>query len=199
MKKLLALLSALVLCFSLSTCAYTEEMVPDYLDLLLEAAVTGDGEAGRLAAAERNAYLDRCRSAEPRVDFDDLMLLARLIQAEAGDSRYSDEMRLCVGEVVLNRVASPEYPDTLEEVIFQKGQYRYTEEPEFRDGLLPSRASAQAALRLLLGERMMEPQVLFQSDYRIGPVYARFFDRLTGYTYFCESMRRDLYPSASDA
>ena len=99
---------------------------------------------------------------------------------------------MCVGEVVLNRVASPEFPDTLEAVVFQQGQYPCAQEPEFAD-LRPSRACAEAALSLLLGERRLAPQVVYQSSRQIGPAFVRFYDRRLGYTYFCESVYPELY------
>ena len=198
MKKLLVLLSALGTMFLLSTCAFApKEAVPDYLGMLLDAAVTGNREAGLQAAQARNEYLDAVHSQEPRVDFDELMLLSRLIEAEVGETRFSDQVRLWVGEIALNRVASPEFPDTLEEVVFQPGQFRSASQPEFRDGLLPRRASVRAALCLLLGQRQLAPQVLYQANYRLGPVYTQFYDSSENQVlYFCESVNRSLYEGA---
>lgn len=197
MRKLLALLSALIMALGLSTCAHMKPAAPpDYLGRMAEAALAGDTEAGRQIAAERDAWLDSLGSAEARIDFDELFLLSRLIEAEAGEDRFSDELRLCVGEVALNRVASPEFPDTLEDVIYQPGQYLSVSQPEFRDGLLPRKASVRAALRLLQGERMLAPQVLYQSHVRLGPIFARFYDSIDmRTTYFCESVNRKLYPA----
>ena len=112
--------------------------------------------------------------------------------AEAGDRIYSEAYRMCVGELVLNRVASPEFPNTLEEVAYQSGQFLCVGEPEFED-LRPSRSCTEAALRLLLGERRLAPQVLYRSPWQIGPAYVRFYDRRLGYTYFCESVYPELY------
>lgn len=52
---------------------------------------------------------------------NDYELLAELIYAEAGGG--SSEMKYAVGSVVLNRIASERFPDTMSEVIFQEGQY----------------------------------------------------------------------------
>ncbi len=58
---------------------------------------------------------------------EDLKLLARLIHAEArGESL---EGKIAVGAVVLNRVNSPHFPDTVAEVIFQKNTYVYQFSP----------------------------------------------------------------------
>ena len=176
---------------SLNTCA-REQCVPDYRALLVEAVTEGDVEAGRASAEERNALIEQGKLSEEPVDFDELQLLSRLIYAEAGDRAFSEAYRMCVGELVLNRVASPEFPDTLEEVAYQRGQFLCVGEPEFED-LRPSRACTEAALRLLLGERRLAPQVLYRSRWQIGPAYVRFYDRLLGYTYYCESVYPELY------
>lgn len=51
----------------------------------------------------------------------DVMLLACLIHAEAGGQSY--EGKLAVANVVLNRVKSSKYPDSIKSVIYQSGQF----------------------------------------------------------------------------
>jgi len=51
----------------------------------------------------------------------DLQLLAALIQCEAGGESY--EGKVAVGAVVMNRVASSGYPDTIQGVVFASGQF----------------------------------------------------------------------------
>jgi hypothetical protein len=48
----------------------------------------------------------------------ELDLLARLIRAEAGIESY--KCKLWVGSIVINRIKSDEFPDTLEDVIYQR-------------------------------------------------------------------------------
>lgn len=50
-------------------------------------------------------------------------LLACVIYQEAGGDACSDLCRFMVGDVVLNRVADSRFPDTIEEVLTQRGQY----------------------------------------------------------------------------
>ena len=52
---------------------------------------------------------------------DDLRLLAALIHCEAGSETYNG--KLAVGAVVMNRVRSGAYPDTISGVIFASGQF----------------------------------------------------------------------------
>lgn len=54
-------------------------------------------------------------------DYSDLDLLAAIIWCEAGNQPY-DGM-VAVGEVVMNRVASPSFPNTIAEVLEQPGQF----------------------------------------------------------------------------
>jgi len=204
MKRLfLCLLTVLIVLPLLSGFSTQEEAPPgpapapasdeqiDYLSVMLRAAMAGDTEAGRAAELARSEQLG---AADTPVAFDDLFLLAKLIQSEAGSTRIGLEWRMCVGEVVLNRVASPEFPDSIEEVVFQPGQYAEAGTEEFRCTLTPDETSVRAALRLLQGERLMAPQVVFQANFQQGAgVYTLFYDRLYGYTYFCTSPHPELY------
>lgn len=55
---------------------------------------------------------------------DDLILLAALIECEAGSRNY--EGMLAVGSVVVNRMKSRYYPNTLYGVVYQSGQFSPT-------------------------------------------------------------------------
>ncbi len=198
MKRLLLALLLLALAPLLSACAKVEAPPePDYLCLMENAAIAGDQEAGPLAQYARNRKLDETESGEVKIAFDDLYLLSRLIYVEAGDPKISDTQRMCVGEVVLNRVASPEYPDSLAAVIYQEGQYPAAATAAFQTETFPNRVSAQTAMRLLLGERILEPQVVIQShQHAEGEIYVKFCNKrgfLYTYTYFCASPHPELY------
>ena len=52
---------------------------------------------------------------------DEVTLLAAIIQCEAGGEAY--EGQVAVGAVVMNRVKSSRFPNTIEGVIYQKGQF----------------------------------------------------------------------------
>lgn len=67
--------------------------------------------------SEKEAVVETSAS----VSQDDLTLLAAIIECEAGGEPYAGQ--LAVGAVVLNRVQSSEFPDTIAGVIYQKGQF----------------------------------------------------------------------------
>ncbi len=169
------------------------DMIAYYLGQMSAAAAAGDTEAGLEAEANRNALIDRNGSGEVKIAFDDLYLLSKLISAEAGSDWLSADFRMCVGEVVLNRVASPEFPDTIYDVVYQKNQYSSVSSPSF-SSLVPGQDCVDVALRLLQGERLMVPSVVFQSNYAQGEIFSIHEDRRLGNTYFCVSSNLDLYP-----
>ena len=172
---------------------YEVDMAAYYLGDLLAAAASGDVQAGREAEENRNAAIRAQSIRADAISFDDLSLLARVIFSEAGSYWLSEEFRLCVGEVVLNRVASPEFPDSIHDVVYQKGQYSVVNTPGF-ESLAPGEDCVDIALRLLRGERRMVPSVVFQSDYVQGELFAVYSDLRLGTTYFCVSDNIDLYP-----
>lgn len=176
-----------------STVTLELDMAAYYLDVMAKAAVEGDIQAGREAAQYRSEIIDQNGSGEVKISFDDLYLLAKLICAEAGSDWLSDDFRLCVGEVVLNRVASPEFPDSISDVVYQKGQYASAGTAAFAS-LVPSQACVDAALRLMQGERKMAPSVVFQSDHEQGEIFSMYTDRRLGTTFFCVSPNQELYP-----
>lgn len=55
------------------------------------------------------------------VSSSDLDLMAAIIECEAGGESY--EGKIGVGAVILNRMRSSEFPNTLSEVIYQSGQF----------------------------------------------------------------------------
>lgn len=196
MKKLFSVLFLLALLGFLSGCAMPAKPEPDYRALLIRAAVHGDTQGGRLAAEARNARLDELGSLDARVDFDELLLLSRYLTLRAGNERQSDTLRFCTGEVLLNRVASPEFPDTLAEVLGQEGEYPETQTADFA-ALLPSRPCAEAALELLLGRRLLDERAVYQCEGSPrGQVCAAFCDRWYHTTYFCLSEHPELYERA---
>ena len=60
-------------------------------------------------------------SGDSYYDADDLYWLSRIIYAESGNQ--SLEGKIAVGNVVLNRVASPLFPNTVYDVLFQRNQF----------------------------------------------------------------------------
>lgn len=119
---------------------------------------------------------------------EDLDLLARIIYQEAGCMWLSDEHQLLVGAVVMNRVNSSMFPNTVHDVIYQPGQYGpaiygtlYNATPDER-----TYANAEAILN---GEFDCPDNILWQAGFVQGDgVYEAIYDETLGTTtYFCYS------------
>lgn len=166
----------------------------DYMARMVDCAQRGDLERGREAQRCREEKIAALGLSYPGVDFDELLLLSRLIYAEAGSDWLDEHWKMAVGEVVLNRVASPEFPDTLREVVTQPGQY-YGPTEWYLDWLYPDRASVVAAMKLLSGERVLnEPAVVFQANGTQGSgVFLELRDEYLGSTFLCYSYYMELY------
>ena len=120
---------------------------------------------------------------------EDLEYLAKVMYCEAGSSWITDEQQMLFGAVVLNRVASPEFPNTIKKVVLQKGQYH----PELFTK--PDKRTYNNARRLLEGyDTGMPSSVVFQANFKQGSgVWKSIkFDNL-GYTYFCHANNMKYY------
>jgi hypothetical protein len=158
----------------------------NYLYLMEAAAVMGDAETGLAEESARDAKIDREGLNYQHILWEDLYYLSKIMYSEAGSVWLSDEWKMAVGEVVLNRVASPKFPDTVKEVVFQQGQYSRANSTYFHN-LRPNMRCVELALRLLQGERVLNnPDVLYQSNEPQGSgTYRAYHDKLLGWTYFC--------------
>ena len=171
-----------------------EEYRVDYAEIMQRCALVGDVETGRDAALRRDAKIDALGLDYGKVDFDELYLISKIITSEAGSYWIPREWKLSVGEVVLNRVSSPEFPDTVADVIYQRGQYHGSNSRYFQR-LLPFEDCVEVAWALLNGERVLcDRSVVFQANFSQGGGTAvKYTDKLLGSTYFCYSAKPWLY------
>lgn len=117
-----------------------------------------------------------CFGAEKYTD-SDLDILSHLICGEAeGCSR---DMKLSVGSVVLNRVKDERFPDTIEEVVFQEGQYSCTWDGNYYR--TPSEDTIDIAKYLLNNGSVLEPEVVWQAEFVQGNGIFKQIDNM----YFC--------------
>lgn len=107
---------------------------------------------------------------------DDLYVLAHIIDAEMGVESWED--KIITGSVVLNRVASSQFPNTIRKVVFQKGQYSPTWSGSFYRE--PSAESWKAARYLLENGSQIPSNVLYQAEFKQGSVWKR-----TKAAYYC--------------
>lgn len=114
---------------------------------------------------------------------EDLYWLSRIISAEAGCTWIPDWVQIAVGSVVLNRVNSPLYPNTIKDVIFQPGQYG----PAW-SGMIyyePQSRCVENAKYLLENGSQIPNNVFGQSGETWGKeIYAIYYDSVLGTTMY---------------
>ena len=108
------------------------------------------------------------RSAEAAVEEDpifsveEIQLLAAAMELENGMN--SDLCVILTGTVIINRVLSKNYPNTIKGVLFDKGQYaRHTVENLYK--VKVSDRVMSLALRVAT-HRPIDPEIVFQSQYK---------------------------------
>lgn len=112
----------------------------------------------------------------PTYTAEELELLALVIYQEAGGDACSDDTRLKVGTVVMNRVADHRYPDTLRDVVLQRAQYGRL---YWTGAVWPERASKageahavarayECAEKVLEGYRALPADTVFQAEFVQG-------------------------------
>ena len=118
--------------------------------------------------------------AERSYTDDDLWYLSRVIQAESG--YCTQQMQEYVGSVVLNRVADDRFPDTIEEVILQPGQYSTASFLASQD---PTQQAIAVAVDLLENGSKLPEDIVWQANFSQGSY--TYITLSTSYStmYFC--------------
>lgn len=119
---------------------------------------------------------DHGGSSDPN-QWNELTMLAHLIAAEAADDKLDE---LMVGAVVMNRVHSDKYPDTLKECIEQSGQYACYSNGSYQSKKLTDSEIASAK-QVLSGEFAIPENVVFQAQF----VQGSYTFMINGVHYYC--------------
>lgn len=101
---------------------------------------------------------------EPAYTANDFYVLSHIISAEAGNC--SEDMMISVGSVVLNRVADERFPNDIESVVFQAGQYSPTWNGAFYAE--PTEGALEVAEMLLEDGSQIDASVVWQAEFPQG-------------------------------
>ena len=128
---------------------------------------------------------------EPVISYSekDLEYLAIVIYQEAGGDNFSDDTRLKVGTVVMNRVADPRFPDDLHGVLTQERQYgllHWTGVVWADRAKNPGEEHAvkrayECAEQILMGYRSFGEDVIWQAEFPQGSEIVAYQEGM----YFC--------------
>lgn len=136
-------------------------------------------EQAEQAQPEADPYEMTQEELEEELFYDSLELLACCVEAEAGNQDLYGK-RLVV-DVVLNRVDSPDFPDTIEEVILQRGSngvYQFSVVGNGRIYQMEPAEETYEAIRLELESRTNTEILFFTAEGYIpyGKPWAKVWD-----------------------
>lgn len=101
-----------------------------------DAKLSWDGATGTIRITRGSGGI---QSGDSYYNQEDLFWLSRIIYAESGNQPLEGQM--AVGNVVMNRVASPAYPNTVQGVLAQKNQFS-----TYKSGALANRTPNQSSI-----------------------------------------------------
>lgn len=109
--------------------------------------LTVDGIAGTKTLRAMGIYSSSTTSGSSSTNSNDVNLLARLVYGEARGEPYAGQV--AVAAVVLNRVKSSSFPNTIAGVIYQKGAFNVVDDGQIN--LSPNSTAKKAAQDALNG------------------------------------------------
>lgn len=110
---------------TISPLAETIDQIPEVAEKVVKkaekkAAKAAEKKAEQVTQSTSKKY--KAKKNEPiSATVSEKKLLAALIYCEAGNQPFKGQV--AVGAVVMNRIASKKYPNTMRKVIYQKGQF----------------------------------------------------------------------------
>ena len=167
-------------------CAQADAVINDLISTadVMKRGTFGGSQEGRAVFEKLDANsmalmelaVDSAQAANPAglrfpsYTQEDLYILAHVICGEA--QSYPDDEQLYVGSVVLNRVGHPSFPNTIQDVVFQRGQYACTRDGNYNRE--PTPQNWANAKYLLENGSVLPGNVVWQSGGRQGNgVYIR--------------------------
>lgn len=143
------------------------------LSLVLQKAAERNVDVIKIVMERRRQELERRERLQK-----DINLTAEVIYWENWYTDKNKEAAYDTGAVAWNRVKSPEFPNTLEGVLYQKGQYSTTK--YFFTQELPKECYEMAEDIVLNGTPDVPETVLFQATFKQGKVW-----KVINGEYFC--------------
>lgn len=136
---------------------------------------TGSGETGVQATAETAMEQEEpVREVFTGYSESDYNVLLRIVQAEAGNCDI--EGRVMVANVILNRVESGSFPNTITKVVYQKHQFSPVSNGSIKRCKVTTE-TVEAVERALAGEDLTDGALYFMNRRASSKKNANWFDR----------------------
>ena len=121
----------------------------------------------------------------------ELQILTNAIYCESGHTE--DALRLDVGSVIMNRINDSRFPNTIYDVLTQKGQYRYwyvtqdcTNWCKQQDSYYETdyySMCENAAKQILMGNTTLDSKTVWQANFKQGNNITKYYPKYN--MYFC--------------
>ena len=122
----------------------TAVLISGLLLFCMNVHASGYTEVGEYGRPGVLVLGDSEEQIQEEIFLGELELLAQLVEAEAGNQEF--EGKCLVVDVILNRVESPDFPNTISEVIFQEGQFSVIKNGAFEKAAWHMQESDYAAV-----------------------------------------------------
>lgn len=126
---------------------------------------------------------------KPEINYE-LKILAKIVAAEALGEPFQG--KLAVASVVINRVEAKEFPNTIQEVIYQKNQFHGVSSPLFNQ---PNKDCYRAAKRALEGAIITEALYYANTDTATNKGWLRYIreiypnqEKIGNHTFFLNNI-----------
>ncbi len=111
--------------------------------------------------------------AKPKYTQEDINLLAEVIYWENWHTDKEKKTAYWTGAVVMNRVKSEKFPDTIKEVLYQKNPTQYSTTKYFFTEELPPECYEMAEQILKDGTPDVPENVLYQATFKQGDIWQK--------------------------
>ena len=183
----LLMINLLFLAGLLSLCRIEEirqELQQTILEVHTEESLLADKESIMMGIASRTSSGQRVvdcselqRESKYRLEQEDLEVLLRIVEAEAGCE--DEDGKLLVANVILNRLNSEKFPDTITEIVFQR-ENGVSQFSPIADGsynrVSISEETVNAVGRALAGEDISQGAMYFAARKYADSESMRWFD-----------------------
>ncbi len=181
------LITALLMLALLAVPAHAYE--GDRITTARQAALHEAADILRSCGYAEDSEVIKAIQAEWRAEQERLDIIAKVIDNEAPPEWCEWDHSVAVGVVVLNRVASPLFPNTVRDVVAAPGQYLRSYTYGFTD---TSRIAYEVAKAALDGDHEVPEDCYWQDTHKQGASVWKAFTVDTGYfrstTYICRGV-----------
>jgi hypothetical protein len=164
---------------------FKQQLATDYQDIMIEEQISDEEESNQyMLNNENNDGVKVSIQKEKKkhtYSKEDLMLLAGVIQNEAGSDFCTNYHQRVIGSVIINRVKSDYFPNSIKKVITQKGQYDIHDENLYN----PSKRAIKNARYVLDNGSILPSNCLFQSEFPQGDFVYTTIETPISTTYIC--------------